>query len=157
MKKALLSAFLLSSLLMACTSENTAVESESTTDNTSKVEAAVKVNEIEQAKALLLAKWQGSYQGTPAFDRVSLIGLIPAIEAAMQMNLDEIDAIANNADAPTFENTIVAMEGAGSDLERVFTYWGIWSSNQSSPEFRKIQAGMAPKLSAFFSKINQNE
>ena len=157
MKKTLLSAFLLSSLLMACTSDNTAVESESTTDNTSKVEAAVKVNEIEQAKALLLAKWQGSYQGTPAFDRVSLIGLINAIEAAMQMNLDEIDAIANNTDAPTFENTIVAMEGAGSDLERVFTYWGIWSSNQSSPEFRKIQAEMAPKLSAFFSKINQNE
>jgi peptidyl-dipeptidase Dcp len=157
MKKNLLSTFLLSSLLMACTSDNTAVESENTTAKTNKTEAAANVNKIDQAKALLLAKWQGSYQGTPAFDKVSLIGLIPAIETGMQINLNEIDAIANNTDSPTFDNTIVAMEKTGSDLDRVFTYWRIWSSNQSSPEFRKIQAEMAPKLSAFFSKINQNE
>ena len=49
------------------------------------------------------------------------------------------------------------MERAGKDLNRVFTYWGIWSSNTSSPEFRAIQQEMAPQLSAFFSKINQNE
>jgi peptidyl-dipeptidase Dcp len=157
MKKTLLSTFLLSSLLMACTSDNTAVESESTIGIKNTIEAVVNANEIEQAKALLLANWQGAYQGTPAFDRVLLSGLIPAIQAAMQINLDEIDVIANNADAPTFENTIVAMEKTGSDLGRVMTYWGIWSSNQSSPEFRKIQAEMAPKLSGFFSKINQNE
>lgn len=157
MKKILLSTFLLSSVLIACTTDNTAVNNESTIDKTSKTESAVNVNEIEHAKALLLAKWQGPYQGSPAFDRVSLMGLIPAIEAGMQINLDEIDAIANNVDAPTFENTIVAMEKTGSDLGRVLTYWGIWSSNQSSPEFRKIQEEMAPKLSVFFSKINQNE
>ncbi len=75
----------------------------------------------------------------------------------MKINLAEIEAIANNTAAPTFENTIVAMEKTGYDLGRVFTYYGIWSSNQSSPEFRKIQAEMAPKLSAFFSKIRQNE
>ena len=157
MKKILLSTFLLSSVLIACTTDNTAVNNESTIDKTSETESAVNVNEIEHAKALLLAKWQGPYQGSPAFDRVSLMGLIPAIEAGMQINLDEIDAIANNPDAPTFENTIVAMEKTGSDLGRVLTYWGIWSSNQSSPEFRKIQEEMAPKLSVFFSKINQNE
>lgn len=157
MKKTLLSIFLLSSVLMACTADNTVVNNESTIDKTSKIEAAVNFHEIEHAKALLLAKWQGPYQGSPAFDRVSLMGLIPAIEAGMQINLDEIDAIANNANAPTFENTIVAMEKTGNDLGRVLTYWGIWSSNQSSPEFRKIQEEMAPKLSVFFSKINQNE
>ena len=106
---------------------------------------------------MLLAKWQGPYQGVPAFDKVALIGLIPAIAEGMKINLAEIEAIANNSAAPTFENTIVAMEKTGYDLDRVFTYWGIWSSNQSSPEFRKIQAEMAPKLSAFFSKIRQNE
>ncbi len=159
MKKTLLSTFLLSSLLMACTSDNTVIESanENTTDKINKVKSAENVSEIEQAKALLLAKWQGPYQGVPAFDKVSLIGLIPAIEEGMRINLAEIDAIANNPLAPTFENTIVAMEKTGGDLDRVFTYWGIWSSNESSPEFRKIQAEMAPRLSAFFSKINQNE
>lgn len=157
MKKTLLSTFLLSSLLMACTGENTAVEN--TTAKTDKAETKITENnnEVAQAKDLLLAKWEGPYQGVPEFDKVSLIGLIPAIEEGMKINLDEIDVIANNTEAPTFENTIVAMERTGSDLDRIFTYWGIWSSNQSSPEFRKIQAEMAPKLSAFFSKINQNE
>ena len=157
MKKTLLSTILLSSFLIACTSDNTVVESKSQSDKTGKVEVAINANEIAEAKALLLAKWQGPYQGVPEFDKVSLIGLIPAIEEGMKINLAEIDIIANNADAPTFENTIVAMEKTGDDLGRVFTYYGIWSSNQSSPEFRKIQAEMAPKLSAFFSKINQNE
>ncbi len=156
MKRTLLSTVLLSSLLMACTSDNTAIESKNTSGKTSKA-AGVSVNEIVQAKTVLLAKWQGPYQGIPAFDKVSLIGLIPAIEAAMKINLAEIDVIANSTDAATFDNTIVAMEKTGNDLGRVFTYWGIWSTNQSSPEFRKIQAEMAPKLSAFFSKINQNE
>jgi peptidyl-dipeptidase Dcp len=157
MKKTLLSTILLSSFLVACTSDNTAVESKSQSDKTGKVEVAINANEIAEAKALLLAKWQGPYQGVPEFDKVSLIGLIPAMEEGMKINLAEIDIIANNTDAPTFENTIVAMEKTGDDLGRVFTYYGIWSSNESSPEFRKIQAEMAPKLSAFFSKINQNE
>ena len=96
MKKTLLSTFLHSSLLMACTSDNTAIKS--TADNINKVDIAENLSEVEQAKALLLAKWQGPYQGTPAFDKVSLIGLIPAIEAGMKINLVEIDAIADNPD-----------------------------------------------------------
>jgi peptidyl-dipeptidase Dcp len=39
----------------------------------------------------------------------------------------------------------------------VFTYYGIWSSNNSTPEFRKIQQEMAPIISAFSSKIIQNK
>jgi peptidyl-dipeptidase Dcp len=157
MKKKLLSTFILSSMLMACSGENTTVEN--TTAKAEKVEpkVAAKISEVEQSKALLLAKWEGPYQGVPEFDKVSLIGLIPAMEEGMKINLAEIDVIANNPEAPTFENTIVAMEKTGDDLGRVFTYYGIWSANKSSPEFRKIQAEMAPKLSAFSSKINQNK
>ncbi|MCW8832713.1 MAG: M3 family metallopeptidase, partial [Colwellia sp.] len=157
MKKKLLSAFLLSSTLIACGESTTHVEKTETKSKEIHAETAVNQQDVEQAKALLLAKWQGPYQGVPAFDKVSLIGLIPAIEEGMKLNLAEIEAIANSTEAPTFENTIVAMEKTGYDLARVFTYWGIWRSNESSPEFRKIQAEMAPKLSAFFSKINQNE
>lgn len=156
MKKTLISTFLLSSLLMACTDSNTAVDNTAAKIDAAATKVVATTADIEPAKALLLAQWQGPYQGVPAFDKVSLIGLIPAIEAGMKLNLDEIDTIANNTEAPTFENTIVAMERTGQDLERVFTYWGIWSANQSSPEFRKIQTEMAPKLSVFFSKINQN-
>lgn len=112
---------------------------------------------IERSAELLLAEWQGPYQGVPAFDKVSLIGLPLAFEKAMAMNLAEIDEIASNTDAPTFENTIVAMERSGKALNRLYSYYGIWSANRSSQEFRQIQTELAPKLSAFFSKINQNE
>lgn len=159
MKKQFIKAFLVSSILMGCNAEN-ATTSQADTEKAEKTavnaEVTNKVNEVEQAKQLLLAKWQGPFQGVPAFDKVSLMGLIPAIEVGMKENLAEIDVIANNTAPATFENTIVAMEGAGSTLDRVFNYWGIWSSNMSSPEFRKIQQEMAPKLSAFSSKISQN-
>ncbi len=105
----------------------------------------------------LLGKWTGPYGGVPAFDKAKLEDLKPALEAGMAKNLEEVDAIANSADAPTFENTILQMERSGQDLNRIFTYWGIWSSNMSTPEFREIQREMAPKLSEFFSKITQNE
>ncbi len=160
MKKTLISSFLLSSLLVACGSEQAAVEKAVVKAKEAApvvTDTVASKDEVAKAKALLLAKWQGPFQGVPAFDKVSLVGLIPAIEEAMTINLAEVDKIANNSAAPTFENTIVAMERTGQELNRLFSYWGIWSSNQSSPEFRKIQAEMAPKLSAFFSKINQNE
>lgn len=105
----------------------------------------------------LLAEYSGPYGGVPAFDKMDLKYLKPALEKGMELNLEEIEAITANSDVPTFENTIVPLEKAGDELGRVFTYYGIWSSNLSSPEFRTIQAEMAPKLSAFFSKINGNE
>ena len=111
----------------------------------------------DAAGNLLLSEYDGPYGGVPHFGEVNLAGLKPALEAGMSRQLAEIDAIIANTDAPTFANTIVALEKAGDDLGRVFTYWGIWSSNNSSPEFRAIQGEMAPKLSEFFTTITQNE
>ncbi|WP_237144461.1 M3 family metallopeptidase [Pontibacter pamirensis] len=105
----------------------------------------------------LLAEWTGPYGGVPAFDKMKLADLKPAMEKGMALQLAEIDAIANNPAPATFENTIEAMERAGEELNRAFTYYGIWSSNISSPEFRAIQAELAPKISEFSSKISQNE
>lgn len=105
----------------------------------------------------LLAEWTGPYSGVPAFDQMSLDDLKPALEKGMERHLAELDAIASDPAPPTFENTIVPMQLSGEDLDRVFTYWGIWSSNRSSPEFRAIQAEMVPALSDYQSKITQNE
>ncbi|MFC2927449.1 MULTISPECIES: M3 family metallopeptidase [Hyphobacterium] len=104
----------------------------------------------------LLAEWTGPYQGVPDFEAASLDDLEAALEAGMAAHLAEIEAIANNSEPPTFENTIVAMERAGDPIGRVFSYYGIWSSNVSSPEFRAIQQRMAPRLSAYNSAITQN-
>ncbi|GAB3204332.1 peptidyl-dipeptidase Dcp [Pontibacter aydingkolensis] len=105
----------------------------------------------------LLKEWTGPYGGVPAFDKMNLADLKPAMEKAMAMNLAEIEAIANSPQPATFENTIEEMERAGKELNRVFTYYGIWGSNVSTPAFREVQAEMAPKISEFNSKISQNE
>lgn len=127
---------------------------EEMTDHFAGIAPAVASND---AGAKLLAPYDGPYGGVPHFDEMSLDGLKPALEAGMTRNLAEIETIANNPEPATFANTIIPMERSGADLGRVFTYWGIWSSNLSSPEFREIQGEMAPVLSDFFTKITQNE
>ncbi len=104
----------------------------------------------------LLFVWTGSYGGVPPFDKVRVEHFKPALEKAMAENLAEIDKIANNSAAPTFENTIAELERTGKTIDRVSTIYGIWSSNMSSPEFRQVEAEMDPKLAAFSDKITQN-
>lgn len=106
---------------------------------------------------VLLAQWTGPYGGVPAFDHMDLAALKPALEEGMAKHLAEIDAIAANTQPPSFDNTILAMERSGRDLDRVLTYYGIWGGNLSTPEFRKIQTEMAPRLAEFRSKITQNQ
>ncbi len=130
--------------------------SETVTETETPTQTATGI-ETEAGTNVLLAEWTGPYGGVPAFDRMDLELLEPALETGMARQLAEIDAIAGNPAPATFDNTIAAMERSGRDLERVFTYWSIWSSNRSTPEFRAIQAKMVPKLSEFRSKITQNQ
>ncbi len=105
----------------------------------------------------LLKEWTGPYGGVPAFDEMDLNELKPAIQKGMALHLEEIETIANNPAPPTFENTILAMQKSGKPLDRAFTYYSIWSSNMSSPEFREIQQELAPQISEYSSKISQNK
>jgi peptidyl-dipeptidase Dcp len=104
----------------------------------------------------LLAPWGGPHGGVPAFDKVKVADFKPALEAAMAENLAEINAIANNPAAPTFENTIVALERSGQTLVRVNTVYDIWSSTLNDDTFSAIETEMAPKLAAFSDQITQN-
>ena len=105
----------------------------------------------------LLAEWTGAYEGVPAFDKMKVDLVKPAIRKGMELHLADIEKIANNTEDPTFENTIIPLELAGEELDRAFTYYGIYSSNISSPEFREVQKELAPEISEFSSKISQNE
>lgn len=121
--------------------------------------AQVKEKQQEQKIIMendLLQEWTGPYGGVPAFDEMKLVDLKPAMEKGMELHLKEIEEIAENLAPPTFENTILAMEKSGEPLDRAFTYYGIWSSNLSSPEFRNIQEELSPKISEYSSKISQN-
>ena len=105
---------------------------------------------------LLLAKWEGPYGGVPPFDRVKVADFKPALEAAMAENLADVGRIAKDPAAPTFENTIAAMERAGQTLDRVQTIYGVFGSTMNGPEFQVVQREMAPRLAAFNDQITQN-
>src|SRR5690606_30131026 len=57
---------------------------------------------------------------------------------------------------PSFANTIEAMERAGKGLDRAMTYYSIWGSNLSTPEFRTLQREISPMLAEYSTKIIQN-
>ncbi len=106
---------------------------------------------------VLTAEWTGPYGGVPAFDKVRVADFKPALEAGMAEQLKEVDAIAKNPAAPTFDNTLAAMERAGDKFRRVATVYYIWARNMNNAEFSAVEREMAPQLAAFSDKINQNE
>lgn len=105
----------------------------------------------------MLPKWEGRFGGLPPFDKVKISDFKPALEAAMEENLREVDAIAAQKSMPTFENTILELEKTGATLDRVSTIYGIWTSSMNSDEFGKVEEEMDPKLAAHYDKITQND
>ncbi len=101
----------------------------------------------------LLADWTGPYDGVPPFGRVALSDYPPAFQAGMDRLGSEIRAIADGPAAPTFANTMEAMERAGETLDRVYAVWGVQTSNLSNPQVRAIEAEWEPKLTAFQSEL----
>lgn len=84
----------------------------------------------------------------PPFDKIKDSDYQPAIEAGMAQQREEIRAIADNPAAPTFENTIVAMEKSGQLFARAtLAFNGVTGANLS-PELEKVQEIEAPKLAA---------
>ena len=116
-------------------------------------------SDADETKAVnpLVSKWQGPYGGVPPFDQVQVALFKPALETAMAAQLAETERIARNSAAPDFDNTIVALEEAGQELDRVSTLYGVWSSTMNGPEFQAVQREMAPRLAAFSDQITQNE
>ena len=105
----------------------------------------------------LLNPWIGPFEGIPAFDQVRVEDVEEAMLSAMASHLEEIQTIADDTAPPTFENTILAMERSGYQLERAYAYYGVLSRNQSTPEFRDIQKKIAPDFADYRSKMIQNE
>ncbi|MFY9646847.1 MAG: peptidyl-dipeptidase Dcp [Terriglobales bacterium] len=84
----------------------------------------------------------------PPFDRIKDEDFQPAIEAGMAQQEAEILSIANNPDAPTFDNTIVAMEKSGQLFDRVLeVFEGVAGAN-TNPTLQQIRTVEAPKFAA---------
>jgi peptidyl-dipeptidase Dcp len=84
----------------------------------------------------------------PPFDKIKDSDYQPAIEAGMAQQREEVRAIADNSAAPTFDNTIVAMEKTGRLFTRVMLVFNGVTGANLSPELQKVQDIEAPKLAA---------
>ncbi|WP_395634997.1 M3 family metallopeptidase [Sphingorhabdus sp.] len=102
----------------------------------------------------LLQEWTGPYEGVPPWDKVKVAQFPAAFQAAMHASKAEFEAMLAKPEAITFDNTITASELSGEKIGRLFSIWGVHSSNLSNPDVRKIQAEWEPKVSAFFSELS---
>ncbi|MGH8460560.1 MAG: M3 family metallopeptidase [Stenotrophobium sp.] len=84
----------------------------------------------------------------PPFDKIKDGDYAPALLAGMAEQIKEISAIAHNPQAPTFDNTIVAMERSGRLLTRVNQVFSNITSANTDPELDRVNAEMAPKLAS---------
>ena len=100
-------------------------------------------------------EWNTPYQ-TPPFSRIELKHYEPAFDYAIELNRAEIDAIINNPEAPTFENTIVAMEQAGELLGRVSGVFFVLNGSCTSDEMQQIALNVTPKLTELSNDVSLN-
>ena len=105
----------------------------------------------------LLAPWTGPYGGVPPFDQVKVSDFKQAIEEGIALEREEIKKIVENKEAPTFKNTLLALEIAGEPLTRVQVIFNIWSGSVQSEAFQKVEQEVTPLLAAFKDEIIQNQ
>lgn len=104
----------------------------------------------------LLANYETPYQAPP-FEQIENSHFKPAILEAISINQDEIDAIANNKEKPTFENTIVAFENSGALLNRITTTFNNLNSANTNDTLQALAQELAPELSKHNDNIFLNE
>ena len=102
-----------------------------------------------------LKEWDTPYQ-TPPFSEIKLEHYEPAIDYAIEQNRAEIEAIINNPEEPTFENTILAMEQSGKLLGRVTGVFFVLNNCESTDEMQAIAQNITPKLTALSNDISLN-
>ena len=103
----------------------------------------------------LVEEWNTPYQ-TPPFSSIKLEHYEPAIDYAIAVNRAEIEAIINNPEPATFENTIVAMAEAGELLSRITGVFFVLNNCDSTPEMQQIAMNITPKLTDLSNDISLN-
>ncbi len=104
----------------------------------------------------ILSPWTGPYGGIPDFAKVKLAEFVPALKEGIAQNRAEITKIANNAAAPSFENTIVALEDSGRPLGRAAAFFNIYTSILNDKDMQAVEKEMSPIFAAFGDEVVQN-
>ncbi|PHR69871.1 MAG: peptidase M3 [Lutibacter sp.] len=104
----------------------------------------------------ILAEWDTQF-GVPPFDKIKNEDYKPAFEVALKEHKDEIDAIVKNSDAPTFKNTIEALELTASSLNKVSSVFYAVQGAHTNDVLDAVATEMAPIFSAHYDDINLNK
>ena len=102
-----------------------------------------------------LTEWDTPY-GVPPFDQIKAEHYLPAFEVAMAQQKAEIDSIVNNPEAPTFENTVEALEYSGALLDKVSAVFFNLSECENSEEMEAIAEAISAPLSKHSDDISLN-
>ena len=95
--------------------------------------------------------------GVPPFDKIQTEDYLPAYKQAMEVERNEIDAIVNNPEAPTFANTIEALEATGRMLDRVSSVFGNMNGSNTNERMQEIASEVAPIMSDHYDDILLND
>ena len=101
-------------------------------------------------------EWNTPYEVPPFLD-IKDEHYMPAYQQGMKENLEEIDLIVNNPEAPTFANTIEELERTGKLLSKVGRVFSNLASSNTNPKLQELQRELSPMLSAHYDKISLNE
>lgn len=105
----------------------------------------------------MLAAWTGPYGGVPPWDQVSPDKFPKAFETGLALMLAEVDVIAENPDAPTFDNTFVPLEDSGRAEGRAEVLWGVETNNLADDKVQAVDAEWSPKIAAAYDKVTFND
>lgn len=122
--------------------------------NSKKQEVEDPVNKLSSNP--LLHIWAGNYNGFPPFDKIKIEHFKPAFEKLLIDDSLRIRTIAESNEAPTFQNTLEALEKNQVHFNNFLNLFYVWSSNLSTPEFQKLEEEIQPRVAAYFDKIYQN-
>ncbi|KUJ50644.1 M3 family metallopeptidase [Chryseobacterium sp. JAH] len=106
--------------------------------------------------SILTEKFNTPYQSSP-FEQIKNEDYLPAFKELIQQSEAEIDAIVNNSEEPTFENTIEALAFSGEQLDRASNIFFNLNSAETSDKLQQIAQEVSPILTEYSSKISQNE
>ncbi|QRM88062.1 M3 family peptidase [Lacinutrix sp. WUR7] len=107
-------------------------------------------------KNILTEKFETAFQTAP-FSKIATTDFLPAFKLGIENAKAEIDAIINNSEAPTFENTIEALDFSGEQLDRISSIFFNLNSAETNEEIQKIAQEVSPLLSEFGNDITLNQ
>ena len=112
--------------------------------------------EAEQLPNPFFESWNTPY-GVPPFESIKDYHYLPAFERAISLHNDEIASIVENAEEPTFENTIAAMDRSGRMLSDVSNVFGMICAAETNDTLQALEGEIMPMLSAHSDAILMNE